>query len=229
MRAMSGNWRSRRRRAVAAALCAGCVLLTQQVWAAAFDTRPLAAVLTRLLPRQAAQFELRTLESDSGHERFRISNAAGRIRIEGSTPSALLFGANWYLKYVAHVHFSANGDQLGLAGALPLPITTLEMTTPFRWRYALNENVDGYTAPYWDWPHWERQIDLLALSGINAVLIERGTDTVLYRTFRDLGYSDGEIRAWITQPAHQNWQLMGNLCCFGGPISAELLRKRAAS
>jgi alpha-N-acetylglucosaminidase len=229
MRAMSGDSRSRRRCAVIAALAGSCLLLAHDVCAAAFDTRAVAGVLTRLLPRQAAQFELRTLESDSGHERFRISNAAGRIRIEGSTPSALLAGANWYLKYVAHVHFSANGDQLGPAGALPLPATTLEMTTPFRWRYALNENVDGYTAPYWDWPNWERQIDLLAVSGINAVLIERGTDTVLYRSFRDLGYSDAEIRAWITQPAHQNWQLMGNLCCFNGPISAQLLRKRAAS
>jgi alpha-N-acetylglucosaminidase len=229
MRAMSGDSRSRRRGALIAALWGSCVLLAHEGCAAAFDTRPLAGVLARLLPRQAAQFELRTLESDPGQERFRISNAAGRIRIEGSTASALLAGANWYLKYVAHVHFSANGDQLGPEGALPLPAMTLEMATPFRWRYALNENVDGYTAPYWDWPHWERQIDLLALSGINAVLIERGTDTVLYRTFRDLGYSDAGMRAWITQPAHQNWQLMGNLCCFGGPISAELLRKRAAS
>jgi alpha-N-acetylglucosaminidase len=52
---------------------------------------------------------------------------------------------------------------------------------------------------------------------------------VLYRTFRDVGYSDGEIRGWITQPAHQNWQLMGNLCCFNGPIGNSLLRKRVSS
>ena len=70
---------------------------------------------------------------------------------------------------------------------------------------------------------------MLALSGINAMLIERGTDIVLYRTFRDFGYSDAEIRDWLTLPAHQNWQLMGNLCCFNGPISSALLRKRVAS
>lgn len=230
MRAMSAEPGSRRRCAVAAALLGGWLLLAPAAGAAArFDTRPIEGVLARLLPRQAGQFELRTLESGSGQERFRISNVAGRIRIEGSTPSALLFGAGWYLKYVAHVQFSESGDQRGPAGALPLPAATLEMATPFRWRYALNENVDGYTAPYWDWAHWQREIDLLALSGINAVLLERGTDTVLYRTFRELGYSDATIRAWIAAPAHQNWQLMGNLCCFGGPISPQLLRKRADS
>jgi alpha-N-acetylglucosaminidase len=67
------------------------------------------------------------------------------------------------------------------------------------------------------------------LSGINAMIVERGMDAVLYQTFRDVGYSDGEIRGWITQPAHQNWQLMGNLCCFNGPIGNSLLRKRVSS
>ena len=45
----------------------------------------------------------------------------------------------------------------------------------------------------------------------------------------ELGYSDADIRAWITQPAHQNWQWMGNMCCFVEPISFELMEKRAAS
>lgn len=196
--------------------------------APAFDTRPEQAVIARLLPLQAHQFELGTLAPEQGHERFRISRANNRIRVEGSTPSALLFGVNWYLKYVAHVQISPNGNRVGTL-PFPLPHAVIEKETPYAYRYALNENVDGYTAPYWDWPRWQREIDVLALSGINAVLIERGTDTVLYQTFRDAGYSDSDIRAWITQPAHQNWQWMGNLCCFDGPISKTLMHKRAAS
>jgi len=194
------------------------------------DTAPVAALLERLLPRHAAQLELRVLAATDGHERCRISGSAGHIRIEGTTRSALLFGAGWYLKYVAQMQFSESGDQGdSMGGELPAPAAPIELQTPWRWRYALNENVDGYSAPYWDWPRWEREIDLLALSGVNALLIERGTDMVLYRSFRDLGYTDRQIRAWITQPAHQNWQLMGNLCCFNGPISRQLLERRAAS
>lgn len=196
--------------------------------APAFDTRPEQALLARLLPHQAQQFELGTLPSANGHERFRIDSDNAHIRVAGSTPSALLFGVNWYLKYVAHVQISPNGDRIGDT-PFPLPKTVIERETPYIYRYALNENVDGYTAPYWDWQRWQREIDVLALSGINAVLIERGTDSVLYQTFRDAGYSDRDIRGWITQPAHQNWQLMGNLCCFNGPISMMLLRQRAAS
>jgi alpha-N-acetylglucosaminidase len=209
-------------------LAAIALLIANPCLAGTFDTTPEQAVLARLLPRQAHQFELGTLDAGHGRERFRIAQANGHIRVEGSTPSALLFGVNWYLKYVAHVQISPNGDRIGSA-PFPLPNAVIEQETPYAYRYALNENVDGYTTAYWDWPRWQREIDVLALSDINAMLIERGTDTVLYQTFRDVGYSDDETRRWITQPAHQNWQLMGNLCCFNGPISAALLRKRAAS
>jgi alpha-N-acetylglucosaminidase len=219
--------------------CSVWLVLAAAVWSAghqaraqartgSFDVRPEQGVLERLVPHQAQQFELGTLVAAGGRERFRISSADGHIKVEGSTPSALLFGLNWYLKYVAHVQISPDGDRVG-AAPFPLPRRVIEKDTPYAYRLALNENVDGYTAPYWDWARWQREIDVLALSGINAVLIERGTAAVLYRTFRDFGYSDGEIRRWITEPAHQNWQLMGNLCCFDGPISRALLKKRAAS
>lgn len=196
--------------------------------AAAFDTAPERAVLARVLPHQAGQFELATLPATAGRERFRISSANRHIRVAGSTPSALLFGVNWYLKYGAHVQVSPNGDRIGTE-PFPLPRTVIEKNARYAYRFAFNENVDGYTAPYWDWPRWQREIDVLALSGINAVLIERGTDTVLYRTFRDVGYGDEEIRRWLAEPAHQNWQLMGNLCCFAGPVSRALLEKRLLS
>ena len=194
-----------------------------------FDLQPARGVLQRLLSAQSSQIDLGTIAAKDGRERFRISTANGRVKVEGSTPSALLFGVNWYLKYVVQLQISPNGNQLGHARTLPLPSETIDKGTPYPYRYALNQNTDGYTMPYWDWPRWEHEIDVLALSGISAMIVERGMDTVLYETFREFGYSDLEIRSWITQPAHQNWQLMGNLCCFNGPISRALMQKRVKS
>ncbi len=192
--------------------------------------QPAQEVLHRLMPELEPQFHL-TLAAVSGNQdSFRISGSAGNIQVEASTIPTLLFGVNWYLKYVAHLQVSTNGLQLGAENLrLPAPPQPIAGHTPYPWRYALNENVDGYSSPYWDQARWQREIDILAMSGINAVLIERGTDYVLYQTFRDAGYSDEAIRRWITQPAHQNWQLMGNMCCFNEPISLELLKKRVES
>jgi len=196
--------------------------------APSFDLRPAQAVVQRVLGPRAGQIELGTLYAGDDGEHFRIARDGKRVKVEGTTASALLFGVNWYLKYIAHRQVSTNGDHLG-DEALPPPDETIERAARYPWRYSLNQNTDGYTMPYWDWPRWEREIDLYALSGINAMIVERGMDSVLYQTFRDFGYSDRELRAWITQPAHQNWQLMGNLCCFDGPISRELMAKRAKS
>jgi alpha-N-acetylglucosaminidase len=191
---------------------------------------PAARLLERVMPQLAPQFSLQLQSRPDGRDYFRVAGTAGHIEVTAATIPSLLCGVNWYLKTVAHLQVSTNGVQLGAPGrVLPAPAAPLEKPALYPWRYALNENTDGYATAYWDEARWRREIDVLALSGFNAVLVERGTDTVLYRTLRDFGYGDEAIRAWITQPAHQNWQLMGNMCCFGGPLSRALLQKRAAS
>lgn len=194
------------------------------------STQSASDVLQRVMPQLASQFTLVLVARSDSKDAFRVSGTAGHIKVEASSLPTLLYGVNWYLKYVAHMQVSTNGAQLGVPGqTLPAPPEPIEKPALYPWRYALNENVDGYSAPYWDEKRWQREIDILALSGTNAILIERGTDLVMYQTFRDAGYSDDAIRRWITQPAHQNWQLMGNMCCFDEPISMELLEKRAQS
>jgi alpha-N-acetylglucosaminidase len=194
------------------------------------STASAEGVLQRLMPHLAPQFQLALVDRPGRKDYFRITGTRGHIRVEAATQPTVLYGVNWYLKYVAHLQVSPNGSQLGAANlVLPAPQNPIERPALYPWRYALNENVDGYSAPYWDEKRWQHEIDILALSGINAILIERGMDLVLYQTFRDSGYSDEAIRNWIVQPAHQNWQLMGNMCCFEAPISTELLRKRSES
>ena len=194
------------------------------------SARPAEEVLQRVMPSLAPQFQLRLRPLEKAGDSFNIFGTAGHIQVEAGTLPTLLYGVNWYLKYVAHLQVSTNGMQLGHAGmVLPAPHEPIERPALYKWRYALNENADGYSAPYWSEARWRHEIDVLALAGTNALLIERGADLVLYQTFRDAGYSDAAIRQWITQPAHQNWQLMGNMCCFIEPISMELLRKRAES
>lgn len=189
----------------------------------------LAAAVDRLLGPHARQMHLR-LAPTTGPEEFHISGTQGQILIHATSPSAAMMGVNWYLKYVAGVSISWNGDCLDqLPATLPAPAAPIAQQAVVRHRFALNDTNDGYTGPYWTWEQWERLIDVLALHGINEVLVYMGAEAVYQQTFRTFGYSAEELRKWFPTPAHQPWWLLQNLSSWVGPsVSQHLIDSRLA-
>jgi alpha-N-acetylglucosaminidase len=109
----------------------------------------------REMPHLAPQIHLSLVAGSYAGQSdgFRISGHRGDIHVEAATVPTLLFGVNWYLKYVAFMDVSTNGSQLGRAGAvLPAVYPTITRHALYSFRYALNENTDGYSTPYWDFP-----------------------------------------------------------------------------
>ncbi|MFE5872997.1 alpha-N-acetylglucosaminidase [Streptomyces roseifaciens] len=187
-----------------------------------------AAALARLLPRHHRQVTFRTVPRKGGADAFRVSGRAGAIVVSGTTPAVQLTGFHWYLRHVAHAHFSWNGAQTALPDRLPGVRTPLVRAANVTHRFVLNDTSDGYTGPYNGWDYWQREIDVLALHGFNEVLVYAGADAVYHRTFRAHGYGDAELRAWLPGPAHQPWWLLQNMESYGGPLSTGLLERRTA-
>ncbi|MFD9892888.1 alpha-N-acetylglucosaminidase [Amycolatopsis sp. NPDC059027] len=193
----------------------------------AFDTGPATRALDRLLPGRHDQIRLRAVPKDSG-DSYRISGQRGRIVVEGTSLAVLLTGVHTYLREVVKADISWTGQQLNLPRRLPAPDHPILRRADVPHRFAFNDTNDGYTAPYADWVYWEREIDVLALHGINEVLVYLGQDEVYRRTFREFGYGDADVRAWIPGPAHQPWWLLQNMSGFAGPVSDRLLDQRTA-
>ncbi|WP_275562148.1 alpha-N-acetylglucosaminidase TIM-barrel domain-containing protein [Streptomyces sp. 5-6(2022)] len=227
---------SRRRVLTGAAAVGGALLLAQARPARAaaesgsagpFDTAPAAAALRRLVPGHHQQVTLRAMAAGGG-DHYRVTGRAGSITVEGTSPAVLLTGFNRYLAEAAKADISWNGEQLNLPRLLPAPGAEITGAAHVAHRFAYNDTNEGYTGAYRDWKAWEREIDVLALHGINEVLVYIGADAVYYDTFRDFGYSDAELRAWIPAPSHQPWWLLQNMSGFGGPVSKQLIDQRAA-
>lgn len=193
-----------------------------------FDTKPAEKSLKRVLPRHYKQVEFLAVQKDeNGNDYFRITGKPGEIQIQGTSPAVLLTGFNWYLKYTAKGNITWNGEQLNLPETLPAPETEIIKTANVPHRFALNDTDDGYTGPYRTWKEWERTIDVLALQGVNEVLVTVGQEAVYYDTFKEFGYSTEEMLNWIPQPSHQPWWLLQNMCCFGGSVTEDLIEERA--
>ncbi|WP_328468761.1 alpha-N-acetylglucosaminidase TIM-barrel domain-containing protein [Streptomyces sp. NBC_00448] len=204
--------------------------LTSASDASASDASAMASAhdaLVRLLGKaHAAQVDLRRLSG--GTDRYRVEALGGHLTVSGTTPATALRGFGTYLHDVVHADFSLNGDQAHLPARLPLPKAPLTGDAVVAHRFALNDTNEGYSGPYMTWTQWQHRIDVLALDGINEVLVYEGQDAVYEQTFEKFGYTAAEMRSWIPQPGHQSWWMLQNLCCLGSPIPQELIDSRAA-
>ena len=124
---------------------------------------------------------------------------------------------NWYLKYYAGIQLSWNGMTAQLPAVLPAVPQKERHETDLKYRYDFNYCTYSYTMAFWDWDRWEKEIDWMALHGINLPLAVVGADVVWYNVLTKLGYTKDEINEFIAGPAFQGWWLMNNLEGWGGP------------
>lgn len=100
--------------------------------------------------------------------------------------------------------------------------------TPFGIRFYLNLVTHGYTAAFWDWPRWERELDWMALHGVTHPHVLTAYEVVLAEALRRSGVSDDDAAAWVGGAAHVPWMAVGGMHSFGGPLPAGWAEKRVA-
>lgn len=137
--------------------------------------------------------------------------------IRGNNYVSIATGVNWYLKYYAGIQLSWNGMTAQLPAVLPAVPQKERHETDLKYRYDFNYCTYSYTMAFWDWDRWEKEIDWMALHGINLPLAVVGADVVWYNVLTKLGYTKDEINEFIAGPAFQGWWLMNNLEGWGGP------------
>ncbi|KAI6048371.1 alpha-N-acetylglucosaminidase [Marmota monax] len=182
------------------------------------------ALVVRLLgPGPAADFSVsveRALATESGLDTYRLSGGGGaRVQVRGSTGVAAAAGLHRYLRDFCGCQVVWSGSQLHLPQPLPVVPEELAETTPHRYRYYQNVCTQSYSFVWWDWARWEKEIDWMALNGINLALAWNGQEAIWQRVYLALGLTESEINEYFTGPAFLAWGRMGNLHTWGGPLS----------
>ncbi|MCC6490279.1 MAG: alpha-N-acetylglucosaminidase N-terminal domain-containing protein, partial [Candidatus Hydrogenedentes bacterium] len=176
------------------------------------------ALLQRVIPEHASDFDIETLPAEDGRDVFEIESVNGRIALRGSNGIAIASALNHYLKSFCNASFSLHGSQLALPDPLPNVAEPVRVVTPFEYRYCFNYCCFSYSMAWWNWPQWERVIDWMALQGINLPLSVTGQEAVWQSVYRNLGLSDEEIGAFIVGPAFLPFGWMGCMDGWGGPL-----------
>lgn len=200
-----------------------CLLLITVIAEAA---SPVKALLERIDKGASDKFLIEQVNSPVDF--FELDQKGNKVVIRGNNPVNIAAGLNWYLKYYAGIHLSWNGMQATLPEILPAVTQKERHETEVKYRYDFNYCTYSYTMAFWDWERWEKEIDWMALHGINLPLAMVGTDGVWYNVLKKLGYSKEEIDEFIAGPGFQAWWLMNNLEGWGGPNSDNWYKQQIA-
>ena len=84
------------------------------------------------------------------------------------------------------------------------------------WSYYENVCTFSYTQAWWGWDRWQREIDWMAMNGINLPLALTGYEYVQQRTFERFGVAREEMQGYFTGPGFLAWNRMVNIKAWGG-------------
>ncbi len=174
-------------------------------------------VLRRLLGSRESSFALSLMEPVNGKDAYEVEAVNGVVTIRGTDAVALSRGAYDYLRSACHVEVTWSGTRCSLPKRFPdYPRT--RVVCPNRYRQYFNVCTFGYTTVWWDWPRWERELDWMALHGINMPLAMVGEEAIWQRVWKSMGLADSDLTPYFTGPAFLPWHRMGNVNKHGGPL-----------
>lgn len=179
---------------------------------------PIDDMLERIDKGASKKFKTELVKSDKDF--FELDQKGNRVVVRANSRVNLATGINWYLKHHAGIHLSWNGMSCPLPAVLPKVEKKERHETDLSLRYDFNYCTFSYSMPFWGWDRWEKEIDWMALHGINMPLAIVGMESVWRNMLLKLGYSEKEVGEFISGPAFIAWWAMNNLEGWGGPLPA---------
>ena len=154
--------------------------------------------------------------------RYTYSATADKLTIHATGAVAACRGFYDYVKAKGAGFFSWSGSRFVKPADMTSPEVSL--VTQFRDHQYFNVVTYGYTTPYWGKERWRKELDWMALHGVDMPLMLVGSEAIYRKVFvEDFGLTEKDVDDWEVGPAHLPWFRMGNLSgnSFDGPLGAE--------
>ena len=143
------------------------------------------------------------------------ASAGGLVQVNGTTAVTMAYCLAQYCKRELLMSFTwerSGGFQVPTTLPSPLPATSLSLQkrcAPGQGHrchtHYMNVVTSSYSAWNWGWERWEREIDWMALHGIDLVFSFTGQEYLWRETYRELGLNDSQIQSGFNGPAFLAW------------------------
>lgn len=176
------------------------------------------AFIQRIAKEKSVSFISDYIPQQNGKDVFEVESRKGKIILRGSNGVSIASALNYYLKNYCHCLITWNGVNLNMPAVLPVLKEKIHKATPYQYRYYLNYCTFNYSMSWWDWERWQREIDWMALNGINMPLAVTGEEAIWQKLYRQMGFTETELDKFFSGPAYFSWFWMGNIDAWGGAL-----------
>ena len=182
------------------------------------DQKASYAFIERIIPGKSGLFTIEAIPQQNGKDVFELDSNGGKIVLRGNNGLSIASALNYYLKNYCFCDIGWNGTNLNLPATLPMVKKPIHKTTPYQYRYYLNYCTYNYSMAWWNWDRWQKEIDWMALNGINLPLAITGEEAVWQTVYKNMGFTDKQLDEFFSGPAYFAWFWMGNIDAWGGPL-----------
>ena len=167
------------------------------------------------------------IEFENGNKDFfRITTESGKVFVTANNYISAFHGIYCYLKKYCNVQLSWCGNQEIHIDSLVMFDGEFSKTIEQKYRVYMNYCTLDYSMCWWDFERWEKEIDFMAMNGINMPLAVVGTEAVWYETLLEFGFTKKEALDSISGPAFWAWQLMTNIEGYLPPENEKYVYER---
>ena len=191
---------------------------------AQFNANASLALINRVIPGGTTGFVLEELPVNERSDVFEIESRNNKIVLRGNNGVAVASAFYYYLTHYCHAQVTWNGTNINIPKPMPRVSKKIHRISPYPYRYYLNYCTFNYSMSWWDWKRWEKEIDWMALHGINMPLAITAEEYTWYTVYKEMGFSDKELQTFFSGPAYFSWFWMGNLDGWGGPLPVSWMK-----
>lgn len=180
----------------------------------------------RNTPKIADTFIFETIEADNGKDCFKIYTQDKKIVIAGNNNVAKAMGYYRYLTDYCGCIITSSDYDISTIGQAPLPDKITEITISQKIRARTSYEFFAIEGNFWGFDRWEKEIDFMAMHGINAPLQLVGFDSVMYHFLDTIGLDKKLCLEFSSGPAFLPGQITGNIAATHSVNSTEYLERK---
>lgn len=183
--------------------------------------------IRRNTPKIAENFTLKYIDSaPDGSDCYEIYAEDGKIVLAGNSNLSIAMAYYRYLSEYCSVTVTSGDYDISYIYRSPLPQEKITYVSPQKIRARISFEMFSLAGNFWGFDRWEKEIDFMAMHGINAALQAVGFDAVTYHTLAELGMDKDFCAEFASGPAFLSRQLTGNVAGMHSINSIDYLERK---